>query len=270
MNKLIKNVRTVAQNSPEDGNCFSSVEDCIGIREMKIGEIEKSGELNNFLKLMNKNKYKFQDSEKVFDNVVDLYMLSPKTHKVISSISSKYLISLFSLEYLSYLNKLINKKYGFETIHIKDLNDINKMRKIRGDFNKIQDEAVIKWISETCLDELSSIINNCKIDSFRQVNKLGSIISLMFSELNCDRELENIELYDVLYQFKRRLENYELDEKEHLLSIRYTEHKITKDGESTEYSLEIQVNKKHETAPDKFDIADIKNQRILLKILNKI
>mgnify|MGYP000847452345 CR=1 FL=1 len=241
--------------------------------EKQLDEIRLEAEMKSINKLVdsidtseniNNSCCMIHDSKKILDSVADLYFFDSRTHKIMSFISSRYLFSLFSLEYLKHLNKMINTKYDLTSFHFDDLYSEDKIIEKLNENNKLKSESPVEWITNTCLDELNDIITNYKINDINQVNKLENIINLMFSELNCGRELKNIELYDILYKFKRRLDNYELNNKEFPLFAKYKQ-KTTKNGECKEYSFEIRLKDDYMELPDEVRVIDLEDKKVVLR-----
>jgi len=237
------------------------VEKSLGnIRELDLNKsVDTSASLETLVNDCNVIHY----SKKLLDDVVDLYFFNEQAHNITSSISSRYLFSLFSLEYLNHLNKMVNKRYNITSLHLNDIHNTEKVENSLIEHNRIQDEPTVEWITNTCLEELSDVIDNYKIENIYQVAKLRSIINLMFNELNCGRELKNIELYDILYKFKRRLKNHDLHNKEYPLFAKYG-HKITKNGECNEFTVEIRIDDQNITVPDEI-VIERNDQKIILR-----
>ena len=175
--------------------------------ELEIGEYSTDN-VKELIKKANENRNTFPYSDKVLSNVGNFFVLDERSHESISSISAKFLLSSFSLEYLKLLNKLIETKYRTPQLTLSDFEDSKKLIEIKKSFSEIRDEPFINWLIEDCLNELNDIIDDICVTNSNDLNKLGNIIKLTMNELESEEEIQDIELYDSLYRFKDRLNTF--------------------------------------------------------------
>ena len=202
---------------------------------------EKSNTLEEFLKTnanenlienITKERYLYPKSDKVFDDVSNFFFLNKESHENMSLISSKFLMSSFSLEYLKLLNKLINSKFDIPQLTLGDFEDSEKIDGIVEKIAKSQNEPLMNWLKEECLAELSDAVDNFVIDDINKLNKLGHIIKLTTNELQDKKEYPDIELYDTFYRFIERLNNFELCRKKSDMTLKCRIIKKSKEGDS--------------------------------------
>lgn len=201
-------------------------------------------DMKSFLKDINREKYLYPCSNKVFDNVSSFYLLNKKSHNMISSISSKFLLSSFSLDYLNLLNNLTEMKHNIPQLTLKDFDDIKKIEDVKNEILKSQNEPYINWLTEECLTELIDAIDNLVIEDIESLNKLGHILKLTVNELQHEENPQDVELYDTLYRFIDRLDNFEVGQKKQDFSLKYSIIKKSKEGDSTDISIEIKCSTK--------------------------
>ncbi|HJH29552.1 MAG TPA: hypothetical protein C5S51_07660, partial [Methanosarcinaceae archaeon] len=122
--------------------------------ELEIGSYS-TDDIKELIKKANDNRNIFPNSDKTFTDVNNLFILDERSHERISLISSKYLLSSFSLEYLKLLNNLIETKYQTPQLTLSDFDDSEKLIGIKKTFSEIRNEPFIIWLIEDCLTELN-------------------------------------------------------------------------------------------------------------------
>lgn len=207
--------------------------------EDKLKEYFKGNEKSTFLENIDKERHLYPQSTKVFDDVSNFFFLDKESHENISLISSKFLLSSFILEYLKLLNNLVNTKYDISQLTLSDFENNGKIEEVIEKISESQNEPLINWLRDECLTELSSAIDNFIVDDIKKLNKLGHIIKLTTNELQDNKEIQDIELYDTLYRFINRLNNFELDRKKHDITLKYSNIKKSKEGHSVEINYEL-------------------------------
>jgi len=200
--------------------------------------IELPTELSTFIATSKRKKFLFPGAEKTIRDVDILYFLDKKNHEEISSISSKYLLAEFTLNYLKIINDVIEKKYRFPQRTLIDFENANQIEEIEHRITELENEPIIKWLREKCLGDLKDTIDNIDVKNIHELIKLGQIINLLEKELSYREKDTDIEIYDIFYRYLKRLDNLELTGTKHesaceVASIR----KISK-GEITEIRLE--------------------------------
>lgn len=205
----------------------------------KLEEFLKKNKNADLLENIKKERYLYPKSDKVFDDVSNFFFLNEESHENMSLISSKYLLSSFSLEYLKLLNRLINSKYDIPQLTLGDFENSEKIDEIVDKTSKHQNEPLINWLKEECLIELSDAIDNFVIDDLNKLNKLGHIIKLTTNELKDKKELPDIELYDTFYRFIERLDNFKLGRKKNDITLKCRKIKKNKEGDSIEINYEL-------------------------------
>ena len=188
--------------------------------ELEIGQCS-TDDIKELIKKANENRNIFPNSDKVFTDVNNLFFLDERSHERISLISSKFLLSSFSLEYLKLLNNLIETKYQTPQLTLSDFEDNEKLIGIKKTFLEIRDNPFIIWLIEDCLTELNNIIDDVCVTNSNDLNKLGNIIKLTMNEFESEKDIQDIELYDLLYRFKDRLENFDLNQNKKYIMIFY-------------------------------------------------
>jgi hypothetical protein len=195
------------------------------------------------LKAAESKKCEFPNVDKVITDVNKFYFFDEDSHDKISSISSTFLLSSFSLEYLKKLNDFVDKKYLFPQLTLDDFYDKDKVMEIKHDIKKFRNEPIIDWLIDICLEELKNINDNLVVDDAEKLLKLGRIIDLTTTELNPDRELRDIELYDALYRFQDRLNDCELQSQNRDIKFSFLEVKKSNNGDYSEFSGKIVFGK---------------------------
>ncbi|MCD4670094.1 MAG: hypothetical protein K8S14_06585 [Actinomycetia bacterium] len=214
----------------------------------KSRNLEKKNDLHikenkDIMNIINKEKYLYSNSDSVFDNVSSFYFLNGNSHKDISSISSKFLLSSFTLEYLHLLNDLIVKKFDIPQLTLNDFESNEKITVVMETISNLDDEPVLDWVKNECLPELCNIINNLDIKDIDKLNKVGHIIKLTLNEMKFDNNFQDIELYDLLYRFKDRLDDFEIDKNKKKVILEY--HGINEsDDKMTVNIFEVNLPKK--------------------------
>lgn len=168
-------------------------------------------ELSELLKSSKKNRFRFQKATETIEDIDLLYHLDEDSHANISSISSKFLASSFSLEYLKAINKFIKIKYKIPQLTLQDFTDTEKLEVIKDELVRLENKPIINWLKKDCLEELNDAIDNLDVNNIDKLMELGHIISLSKKEL-LDRDSdEDIEIYDILYRYLKRLNNFDLN-----------------------------------------------------------
>ena len=144
--------------------------------------------LDEFIETAKQNKYVFTDHEKVWENINNMYLLN---EPMAAGIASRYLLSSFALVYTSHLNTIVTARIDNMTGNIP---------------KQIDNDAVMHWISDTCLPAFQHLIEICPSFELDHVVKLGHIIDLTLLELNVDRQLTNVEIYEIFYNFLMRIQ----------------------------------------------------------------
>lgn len=219
--------------------------DIVERKDLKKDEIiELPPELNTLITTSKRKKFLFPSAEKTIKDVDIFYFLDKKNHENISSISSRYLVAEFTLNYLKIINDVIEKKYRFPQLTLIDFTDANKIEEIRQRITELENEPIIRWLREKCLSELKDTVDNIDVNNINELNKLGQIINLLEKELSYRKKDTDTEIYDIFYKYLSRLDNLELTGTKHesaceVASIR----KISK-GEITEIRLECNKSDK--------------------------
>jgi len=217
----------------------------------KPRNIKKKNDLHikenkDIMNIINKEKYLYSNSDSVFDNVSNFYFLNGNSHQDISSISSKFLLSSFTLEYLHLLNDFIEKKFDLPQLTLNDFESNEKITVVMEKISNLDDEPVLDWVKNECLPELCNIINNLDIKDIDKLNKVGHIIKLTLNEMKFDNDFQDIELYDLLYRFKDRLDDFEIDKNKKKVILEY--HGINEsDAKMTVNIFEVNLPKKPTT-----------------------
>lgn len=168
-------------------------------------------ELSELIKSSRKNRFRFQKSAETIEDIDLLYHLDEDSHANISSISSKFLASSFSLEYLRTINKFIEIKYKIPQLTLQDFAEPQKLKLIKVKLAQLENKPIINWLKKECLEELNDAIDNLDVNNIDKLIELGHIISLSKKELlNRDAD-EDIEIYDILHRYLKRLNNFELN-----------------------------------------------------------
>ena len=168
-------------------------------------------ELSELIKSSKKNRFRFQKATETIEDIDLLYHLDEDSHANISSISSKYLASSFSIEYLKAINKFIKIKYKIPQLTLQDFTEPEKLEMIKDELVQLGNKPIINWLKKECLEELNDAIDNLDVDNIDKLMELGHIISLSKKELlNRDSD-EDIEIYDILYRYLKRLNNFDLN-----------------------------------------------------------
>ena len=200
---------------------------------------------SDILDIINKEKYLYPHSDKVFDNVNNFYFLNENSHRDISSISSKFLLSSFTLEFLHLLNDLMEKKFAIPQLTLNDFENLEKTTEIIEKISNLEDEPVLDWVKDECLPELCNIINNLDVKDSNKLNKVGHIIKLTLNEMKFVNNFQDIELYDSLYRFKERLDNFEIDKNKKEVILKH--HKINESPNKMTLNIYVNLPKKPTT-----------------------
>ena len=217
----------------------------------KSRNIKKKNDLcikenKDIMDIINTEKYLYSNSDRVFDAVRNFYFLNENSHRDISSISSKFLLSSFALEYLHLLNDFIEQKFDLPQLTLNDFENDEKITGVMEKISNLDDEPVLDWVKNECLPELCNIINNLDIKDINKLNKVGHIIKLTLNEMKFDNNFQDIELYDSLYRFKERLDDFEIDKNKKEVILKY--HKINEsDNKITVNIFEVNLSKKPTT-----------------------
>lgn len=209
--------------------------------ELEIGEYS-TDDVKELIKKATNNRSIFPNFDKIFTNVDNFFILDERSHERISLILSKFLLSSFSLEYLKLLNMLIETKYRTPQLTLWDFEDSDKLIEKKEYFLKIRDEPFINWLIEDCLNELNDIIDDTSVTNSNDLNKLGHIIKLTMNEFESENDIQDIELYDLLYRFKDRLEIFDLNQSKNYINLKYKKTEKTTDGGHTEITFEAKFN----------------------------
>lgn len=213
----------------------------ITTNELEIGEYS-TDDVKELIKKANENRNSFPNFDKIYTNVDNFFVLDEHSHESISLISSKFLLSSFSLEYLKLLNMLIETKYRTPQLTLSDFEDSEKLIEIKESFLEIRDEPFISWLIEDCLNELNDIIEDTSVTNSNNLNKLGNIIKLTMNELESEDNIQDIELYDSLYRFKDRLENFDLNQSKNYINLKYKKTEKATGGGHTEITFEAKFD----------------------------
>jgi hypothetical protein len=190
-------------------------------------------ELLDFFKESKKQKYGFPDSDKTIYNLYTMYSLDSETREKISSLSSRFILIKLSLEYLKELNDAINNKYLIPQLTLDNFQDEETTEKIRVKVKNIQNDPLINWIKNECVDELKNLCENIVIKDVNQVIKLGNIIKLTKNELDNLNANQTLELYDTLYRLQDRLKSFDIENDSRMY--------VQIDKESNNYNLDTVV-----------------------------
>lgn len=200
--------------------------------------VEFQPEIKKLIAKSNKEKYIFPKSDEILKNINLLYFLDEKSHENISYISSKYLVSEFSLNYLKLINDIIEKKYKIPQLTLEDFTNNDRVKIVKNETAKLENESMIKWLKEDCLVELKNTIDNIEIKNIDKLVKFGHIVKLSENEMDSIDKIEDINIYDYYYRFLDRLGNLEQKHKKGNISCKVSMRKTSKD-EDTEIRFDI-------------------------------
>jgi hypothetical protein len=155
-----------------------------------------------------KKKYVYHHSKETFDKIFIPWLIEDeKIENSLSEISSKYLLSSFSLFYISHINKLLKEKYRLSNIKSEDLVDMEKLENFKEEIIEIDNDKMIIWLKNEGLPELTETLNLIKIENRNDLSKIGKIEDLMIKALKQGEKNSKDEfyIYEILYQLIERL-----------------------------------------------------------------
>lgn len=182
------------------------------------------------------NRLIFPNSEKVIGDIGILYTLNKKSSQITFSISSKFLVSLFALEFLNVLGNIIKNKYNIQ-LTLEDFKNSERLDQIKMKISELKNETVIDWSTE-CLENLKDVIDNINVDNLDRLMTLGHVINLTEEELlRVADKIESIEIYDILYRYLNRLNNLKLKaiNSENIKKMEFKFEEIEKEKDITKY-----------------------------------
>jgi hypothetical protein len=225
-------------------------------KENKTDELpEIYEEVKRLIADAKRKKFYFPNAEKTVKDVDILFFLNKKSHENISLISSKFLAASFALNYLKAINEIIEKKYKVPQLTLIDFIDQDKLEQTRQRIIELEDEPIFDWLKEECLEELKDAIDNVEVDNLERLVKFGQIINLSEKELSLMDTDKDIEIYDIVYRYLNRLDDFELRGAKHDLACEMGSiKKISKGGEVTEITLECKGDRKSRKQFEEFFI----------------
>jgi hypothetical protein len=156
-----------------------------------------------------KNRLVFSNSEKVINDIEILYMLNRANSQLTLSISSKFLVSSFALEFLKVLGDIIKRRYNIQ-LTLEEFKNKECRDKLEIKISELKKETLIEWSTE-CLENLKDVVDNININDLNDIITLGHIIDLTKEELlRVANKIEIVEIYDILYRYINRLDNLKL------------------------------------------------------------
>jgi len=209
-------------------------------------------ELRKLITNAKKKKFNFPNAEETVKDVDLLYFLNKKSHVDMSLISSKFLTAGFALKYLKTLNEFIEKKYNIPKLTPMDFIDTDKMEQVRQRMAELEDEPIINWLIDECLEKLKDAIDKVDVDNIDKLAELGHIINLSEKELSFKDRNEDIEIYDVVYRYLNRLDDFELCGAKNDVAWEMTYLKRSSTGKTTEIRVECTGKTKVREQPKRF------------------
>lgn len=180
------------------------------IDKFKDNKLELPLELKDIIKKSENERFFFSNATKTVEDIDILYLLDKQSHQNVCSISSKFLVSSFTLNYLKIINKFVENKFKFHQLTLSDFVEFDKIQLIKSRIHELDDEPVIIWLRKECLEELKNALDNLDVDNINKLVELGHIINLLEKELLNIEQNDDIEMYDILYGYLRRLNNLDL------------------------------------------------------------
>lgn len=212
---------------------------------IKANEIEKEElpevplELKKFITNAKRKKFHFLNADKTIKDIDTLYLLDKKSHKNISLISSKFLASEFALKYLNIINDILKIKYKLPQLTLDDFTKERKMEQFSQKIAEIEEEPIIDWLKEECIEELKDAIDNLHIDNIDKLVEFGHIINLSQKELLYKERIDGIELYDIFYRYLDRTNTFRLTR---INPVDYKIYLESVEGENIELRIDVKTS----------------------------
>ena len=188
-----------------------------------------------------KQKNVFPNSRETLENIYKLYLIDEASQKKVASIAGKYLLASYSLEYLKELNDLI-VKYGIQQLSLFDFENEETIEKVKKDLVAVKEKPFMTWLEETCLEDLKKICDETNINDLESLNKLGHIVKLSLNEFKTNKDIQDIDLYDVHYRFQTRLDNFNVKKPNIGIFYRFIENTFNQYMKSYKLVKEINQN----------------------------
>ncbi len=167
------------------------------------------------IKRIEQEKYVNGYSKETFDKIFIPWLLNDEeVEKSLSKISSYYVITKFMLNYLENITSDLQKQFNIPLLTSKDLANKEDIDKIEIKLVDIQNEPAMIWFKEECSPILDEILDGKKVTNLENLTELSLIEDILIEALEQGKENSISGYYfEILYQFKERLEEANLLEK---------------------------------------------------------
>jgi len=195
-------------------------------------------EVKNQITNAKRKKFCFSNAKKTVKDVDILYFLGNKCHADISLISSQFLTAGFALDYLKTLNDFIMKRYNLPQLTLLEFTDNDKIEQTKQKISELENEPIINWLRDEGLEKLKDAIKDVDVDNINRLVDLGHIVNLSEKELSFNDKNEDIEIYDIVYRYLNRLDDFELTVRKNEIACEVISIKKISGRESTEFRVE--------------------------------